>query len=453
MGFLSKSEEMDMVQGPLMKNIILFSIPLMATMFLQMLFNAADTIIVGQFAGDNALAAVGCTGSIIFLLTALFFGLTTGANVIIANAIGADNQDRIHQSVHTAMTLSIICGLISSCIGFPLSRTILTFVDTPADILEDSILYMQLIFIGNTFVSIYDFGAAVLRSKGDTKKPLYILIFSGILNVLLNLLFVIVFKMAVAGVAIATIISHFSSAILVVLAMIKDTGLCHLNIKELCLDKEAAIDIIKIGIPAGIQWSAFALSNVIILSSINSFHSSKVVAGNTAASNIENFVYIGMDALSAAVVTFTSQNMGAKNYKKVKEILWKAMALDTVFTFVLGLTAYLGAEFFLGLYTDNPEVIKVGTLRLFYVVLFLFINAILDIFVSSLRGMGYSLSPTVIMLLGVCAFRIIYLWTYFPSHHSLDVIYIVFPISWVLTCIPLLVQWTITYRKRIVLEK
>ena len=168
------------------------------------------------------------------------------------------------------------------------------------------------------------------------------------------------------------------------------------------------------------------------------------------ASNIENFVYIGMDALSAAVVTFTSQNMGAKNYKKVKEILWKAMALDTVFTFVLGLTAYLGAEFFLGLYTDNPEVIKVGTLRLFYVVLFLFINAILDIFVSSLRGMGYSLSPTVIMLLGVCAFRIIYLWTYFPSHHSLDVIYIVFPISWVLTCIPLLVQWTITYKKRIV---
>ncbi len=447
MTLIGKTKELDMIHGPILKNIILFSLPLMASMLLQMLFNAADTIVVGHFAGDKALAAVGNTGSVIFLLTALFFGLATGANVVIANAIGANDEQRVQKSVHTALSLSILCGILSIFIGMTLSKSILTLIDTPADILDDSILYMKLIFAGSIFILIYDFGASILRSKGDTKRPLYFLIISGILNVLLNLLFVIVFRMSVAGVAIATVISHAVSALLVIVSLMKDTGVCHLDLRKLCLDREAVIRIIKIGVPAGIQGAAFALSNVVILSSINSFNSSKIVAGNTAASNIENFVYIGMDSFSAAVMTFTSQNIGAKNYENIKKIMTKTLLIDVIFTFGLGLLAYLGADFFLGLYSDDPEVIAVGTIRLFYVAMFLFLNGILDVFVSSLRGMGYSTSPTVIMLLGVCLFRLLYLWFYFPGHQALDVIYAVFPVSWILTSIALMIQWIIVYRK------
>lgn len=450
MNFLTQDREIDMVHGPVLKNVIIFSVPLMLTMLLQMAFNAADTIVVGRFAGDNALAAVGSTGAIMFLLTTLFFGLATGANVVIANAIGANHAQRVHQGVHTAMSLSVISGILSIIIGIACSRFILTAIDTPANILEDSILYMRIIFVGSIFMLIYDFGAAILRSKGDTKGPLYFLVISGIVNVVLNLLFVIVFKMSVAGVALATIISEALSAGLVVVSLMKDRGICQLRLKDLCLDKQSVIQIVKIGIPAGIQGAAFALSNVVILSSINSFHSSAIIAGNTASANIEGFVYIGMDAFSAAVMTFTSQNIGAKNYGKIKKIMAVTLAIDIVFTFLLGLGTYLGADFFLGLYTSDPEVIRVGTIRLLYVAVFLFLNATLDVFVSSLRGMGYSTSPTVIMLLGVCVFRLIYLWFYFPSHRTLEVIYAVFPISWILTVVTLLIQWIYVYRKVVI---
>lgn len=447
MSILSEKRELDMVNGPLLKNIIVFSLPVMATMLLQMLFNAADTIVVGNFAGPNALAAVGSTGAIFFLITALFFGLATGVNVIIANAIGANDSDRVQRGVHTAIALSVICGLIATVVGLGASRFVLTLIDTPANILEDSILYMRIIFGGSIFLLVYDFGAAILRSKGDTKGPLYFLIFSGIVNVLLNLFFVIVLHMSVAGVAIATNISQAISAVLVILSLIKDTGICHLNLSKLCLDKASVLQIVKIGVPAGIQGATFALSNVVIMSSINSFHSSTIVAANTTSANIENFVYIGMDAFSAAVMTFTSQNIGAKNYDKIKKIMLSTLALDISFTFLLGFGAYLGSDFFLGLYTNDPMVIKYGAIRLFYVAIFLFLNATLDIFVSSLRGMGYSTSPTIIMLLGVCLFRLLYLWIYFPSHHTLEVIYAVFPISWILTSLALFIQWVYVYRK------
>ncbi len=440
--------EIDMVHGPLIKNVLIYGLPIMLSQLLQMLFNAADTIVVGKFAGANALAAVGCTGSIIYLIVSLFFGLSVGGNVVIATAIGAKDKDRIEKSVHTAVSLSFISGIIAIIAGIALSRTVLSLMGTPENILEDAILYMRVIFLGSIFMLIYDFGSAILRSKGDTRNPMYFLIISGILNVVLNLLFVIVFHWDVLGVALATDISHAVSAVLVLRAMMRDTGDCHLDIKKLCLNKSIVGSILRIGVPAGFQGVAFALSNVVIQSSINSFDSSTIVAGNTAAANIESFVYIGMMAFSSAAMTFTSQNIGAKNYKRIRPIMVSTMLLDIAMSFAIGIAVYLAADPLLRLYTSDPEVVKIGTLRLFYVVVFLFLNAALDILVNSLRGMGYSYSPTIIMLTGVCVFRLIYLFTYFPINPTISVIYAVYPISWVITTIVLLGEWIMIYRKR-----
>lgn len=444
-----KQNNIDMVNGPLLKNIFIFAVPLMFTNFLQILFNAADTVVVGKFAGGEALAAVGATGSIVFLLTSVFNGLSMGSNVIIAKLLGSKDDTKIQKAVHTSIYMGIVGGILLAVLGIFFSKTFLKAMSTPSDIIDLSNLYMQIYFLGSIFLLVYNFGSAILRSKGDTKRPLYFLMISGVLNVVLNLIFVIVFKMSVAGVALATIISQGVSAFLVCRALTKETDATRLELKKLKLDTHLVLEIMKIGIPAGIQGMVFSLSNVVIQSSINSFNSSIIVAGNSAGANIEGFVYIGMMAFTQATITFTSQNIGAKNYKAINKILFLTLILTALSGFLVGFIVWFFGEFFLSLYTNEPEVINVGMIRLTYVALWLALNGILDVFVCSMRGMGYSTLPTIIMIFGICGVRLVWIWTVFAMHQTLETIYICYPISWIICAFVQMILWYFAHKKTV----
>lgn len=442
-----RTRSVDMVNGPLLPSIWAFSVPLMLTNLLQMLFNAADTVVVGRFAGQQALAAVGATGSLCFLLVALFNGLSVGSNVLIARYLGAGDHDKIEKSVHTSMTMAMVSGLFLTVVGYFASRPMLQLMATPSDIIGLSELYMRIYFVGTFFMLIYNFGASILRSKGDTKRPLYFLCISGVTNAVLNLLFVVVFHMSVAGVAIATVISQAVSAALVCITLVKEMDATHLDFKKLGIDLPMAWNIIKIGVPAGVQGMVFSLSNVVVQSSINSFGSSIIVAGNSAAANVENFVYIGMGAFTQACITFTSQNIGANNLKRIGDIFKQTMLLTIVSAASIGFIAWYFGDFFLGFYTGDAAVIEAGMVRLFWVALPLVLNGVLDVFVCSMRGMGYSTMPTILMILGICGVRLTWLWTVFPAHRTLEVIYMCFPLSWTVTSIILGILWIRCHHK------
>lgn len=438
---MKKENTIDMVNGPLLKNIMIFAVPLMFTNFLQILFNAADTVVVGKFAGGNALAAVGATGSVVFLLTAIFNGLSVGSNVVVAKLIGSKDDQRVSKAVHTSIFIGVAGGVLLAVLGLFCSKILLEMMSTPEDIIDLSKLYMQIYFLGSICLLVYNFGSAVLRSKGDTKKPLYFLMISGIINVVLNLFFVIVCHMSVAGVALATVISEGISAILVIITLAREQDATKLELKKLRLDRHIAMEIMRIGIPAGIQGMVFSISNVVIQSSINSFGSSSIVAGNSAGSNIEGFVYIGMTAFTQATITFTSQNIGAKNYKNINRILWLTLVLVIVSGFLVGFVAWYFGDFFLSLYTNEAAVVEVGKIRLLYVALFLFLNGILDCFVCSMRGMGYSTLPTILMLISICGVRLLWIYTVFASHRTLEAIYFCYPLSWVICSIIQCILW------------
>ena len=443
----NNARTMDMVHGPLVKNLWAFSVPIMITTLLQMFFNAADAIVVGRFAGEQALAAVGATGSLCFLVVGLFNGLSVGSNVLIARLIGAQDHENIGKSVHTSMAMAMVSGAFLTVVGFFMSRPMLKLMDTPADIIDGSTLYMRVYFIGTFFMMIYNFGSAILRAKGDTKRPLIFLFVSGGINVVLNAVFVIWLHWDVAGVAWATVISQAVAAVLVCWALIRDTDETHFEWKKLCLDRPMMWDIIKIGVPAGIQNMVFSLSNVVVQSSINSFGSSAIVAGNSAGANIESFAYIGMAAFNQACMTFISQNVGAGNYKRIKEVFRTSMALDMAFTTVLGVGVWMFGEVLLGFYTTEPTVIEVGMIRLLWVAAFLVINAILEIFASAMRGMGYSSMPAVLMIVGICGVRLSWLWIVFPMINTLECIYLCYPISWTVASVLLGIAWVKCYRE------
>lgn len=445
--FKNKSRSIDMIDGPLLQNIILFAVPLMLTQFLAILFNAADTIVVGKFAGDLALAAVGATGALCNLLVSLFNGLSMGTNVVIARLLGSNNEDRVNKAVHTSLTIACIGGVILALIGFFMSKPMLHLMATPDDIIDLSALYMRIYFIGTIPLVIYNFGAAILRSKGDTKRPLFFLAFSGVLNVVLNLIFVIVFHMSVAGVALATAISQAVAAVLVCKTLMNEEDATRLDLKKLAIDTHITLDILRIGIPAGIQSMVYSLSNVVIQSSINSFDSSVIVAGNSAGGNIEGFVYIGLFGFSNAAITFTSQNVGANRYERIKKIMYTTLLLVLIFGSTLSFGVCYFGEFFLSFYTNEPLVVEVGMIRLLYVAGPLVLNGILDIFVSSLRGMGYSTLPTILMLLGICGVRLTWIWNVFPLHRTLETIYLCYPLSWTITGLVLAVLWYFSHKK------
>ncbi|MBQ2506691.1 MAG: MATE family efflux transporter, partial [Erysipelotrichaceae bacterium] len=400
-------KSMDMANGPLLKNILIFSIPLIFSNILQMFFNSADTIIVGKFAGDKALAAVGSTGSIVFLITSLFNGLATGTNVVVARYIGTGNKDKIKDSVHTSIALATAGGIVLTFIGLFFSKVFLRMMSTPEDFIDLSATYMRIYFMGVIFLLLYNFGSAILRSKGDTQRPLYFLLISGVLNIVLNFITVYFFHLSVIGAASATVASEALSAFLVLNVLFHEEDATRLDMKHLYFDKESILDIMRIGIPAGLSGAVFALSNVVIQSSINSFNSTDVVAGNAAGNNVENYVYIGYMAFTQATITFTSQCMGAGRLDRIKQIMVTTMAMVVVGAIIMGTAVYLAGPFVLKFYTDKPEVVAVGMVRIRLVASLLVLNGILDVFVNSLRGMGVSTLPTILMVVGICGVRLL----------------------------------------------
>ncbi|MDO4459139.1 MAG: MATE family efflux transporter [Clostridia bacterium] len=441
-----KEYSIDMVNGPLTKNVIRFTVPLMLTSLLQMCFNTADTIVVGRFAGDNALAAVGATGSLCFLMVTMFNGLAMGANVVIAKFFGAEDRKGVENSVHTAMLLSLISGVLLTLVGVLCAEPLLKLMQTPDSIIGQSLLYLRIYFGGALFFLVYNFGAAVLRSKGDTRRPLYFLAISGVLNVVLNLIFVIVFHWGVAGVATATVASNALSSIFVVITLLKENDATRIYPSRLKLNAGITKEILRIGIPAGIQGAMFALSNLVIQSSINSFGSETIVAGNSAAANIENFVYVGMN-FTSATMTFISQNIGARKYNRIGKITGVTMALNAGCAAFISLSLYMFGKSILGLYTTSPDVVSYGMIRMTWVCLFLWLNGVMDVFLSALRGMGHSTMPTVSMIVCICGFRLVWLFTVFRAVRTLPIIYYCFPISWVLTSVVLGVMWICAYKK------
>lgn len=441
-----KKQEIDMLHGPLVKGILLFALPLMLSNLLQIGLNAADTIIVGKFSGQHALAAVGATGSIINLVVSLFNGIAIGANILIASLIGKGDRHLIRDGVHTSYFIAVVGGFILMIIGNILTVPMLHLINTPDDIISLSALYMRIYFVGALPLLVYNFGAAILRSKGDTARPARYLMISGIVNVVLNLLTVVVLKWSVAGVAISTVISETLSAFLVTKALMKEEDETRLVLKDIRMNPVQIREILKVGIPTGLQSSMWGISNMAIQSAINSF-GSIIVAGDSAALNLESFVYIGMGAIGNAAVTFVSQNYGAKNKKRIGEIIAVTTVLIAVISFLEGAIIHFNGSFFLSLYTDEPLVVEAGKLRLAYVTYWLFLNGILDIPADGLRGMGYGTLPTLIMFVGIVCVRVVYVYTIFAYFRTMPALYMCYPVSWIVTMI---LQFTVffhVYRK------
>lgn len=440
--------QVDMLEGSIIKNLLIFAIPLMATNLLQCLYNAADMIVLGKFAGPDALAAVGATSATYNLLVNVFLGISTGAAVLVAQHMGAGKIKELSDTVHTSAAVSVILGLSIAVFGLLVSPFILTVMDTPADILPDSVLYLRIMFAGVPAMTVYNFGAAILRSVGDSRHPLYYLAFSGILNVILNLFFVLGFDMGVAGVAAATIISQYVSAFLVWFHLAR-SGECYgFSFKEIRICKKEFWEMLRIGIPTGIQSGMFSISNVLIQSAVNSF-GTVCVAGNAASSNIENFLLTAMTSITQATMIFSGQNCGAGNYKRLKSLYFRS--LITVF-FVALITcggALLFAKPLLGMYTSEPEVIKSGLIRLSFIACTYFICGFSDCSLGLVRGMGYSLTPMLGSIFCICVIRVIWLATVFAWLGTYESILVSYPVSWTLSFIFQSVLFAIGYRKKI----
>ena len=424
--------EIDMCNGPLFSKILTFSIPLILSGILQLLFNAADMVVAGRFAGSVALGAVGATSSLINLLINVFVGMSVGTNVLVAHFYGANRQEELGQTVHTSIGLSLISGVILGVGGYVLASPLLSLMGTPDDILPHAVIYMQIYFIGVPGMLLYNFGSAILRAVGDTKRPLYYLLFAGVINVILNVVFIVVTGMGVEGVALATIISQFVSAGLVIRCLIVEQGAYRLEIRKIRLYKDKVIRILRVGLPAGFQGAVFSISNVLIQSSVNSF-GSIAVAGNTAASNLEGFVYNAMNSFHQTALSFTSQNMGAKKFDRVKKIMWICVACVTVTGAVMGWAGILFADNLLSIYSTDAEVIAYGHIRLVIILSMYFLCGVMDVFVGSIRGMGYSIMPMIVSLLGACGLRVLWIFTIFQWFRSLETLYISYPITWTVT--------------------
>ena len=424
----------DMVNGPLAGKLLLFALPLMLSSLLQLLFNAADVVVVGRYAGKEALAAVGSNGSLINLLVNLFIGFSVGANVVVARDLGAGREEDVGKSVHTSVTLSLISGVVLMAAGTILARQLLVWTASPAEVIGLATVYLRIYFCGMPANMLYNFGAAILRAQGDTRRPLYFLSIAGVTNVALNLLFVIVLEMSVAGVALATIISQYISALLVLQCLIRDKGALRLDLKKLGLDKRVIIRICQVGLPAGFQGIVFSLSNVVIQSSINSFNSTAIVAGSSTSSNIEGFVYTGMNAFYQTALTFTSQNYGAGKCRRVDRTLLLCLGYVTAIGLALGnLAVFLGPQLASIYAPGEPEVVAQAVLRLQYVCSLYFLCGIMDTMVGVLRGLGYSVVPMVVSMVGACVTRLVWVATIFQVYRSPEVLYLSYPVSWTIT--------------------
>lgn len=441
-----KRHEIDMTTGPLFSKILLFSLPLMFSGMLQLLFNAADVIVVGRFAGEDSLAAVGAAGSLTNLFTNLFIGFSVGTNVLAAQAIGSKDRRMANETVHTSVLFSIICGVCIAIAGIFMAEPMLLWMDTPADVIDKAALYMRMYFLGMPAMMLYNFGYAVMRALGDTKRPMYYLVFAGIVNVVLNIVFVTQFNMDVAGVAIATVISQVISAVLIIRALTKLDNECRLNLKNLHIDSRVMLRMIRIGLPAGIQSTMFSVSNVIIQSSIN-FFGKTVIAGNAAAGNIEGFVYVAMNTFHQTAISFTSQNYGARRFDRIKKIFIQCTL--TVAVVGTGLSAIVLAfsEGLLSFYSTSDEVIKYGVIRLSYICATYFLCGIMETIVGSIRGLGSSVIPMIFSVVWACLFRSIWVFTAFEKNKTLGTLYVSYPISWIMTILCLFIYFLWFYKR------
>ena len=442
----SKKFEIDMCSGPLLGKILVFYVPLMLSGILQLLFNAADVAVVGNFAGNESLAAVGSTGALTNLIVNLFIGLSVGVNVLVARFYGSGKLGQLKETVQTAIATAALSGAVLVFLGFFIARPALTWMDTPEDVISHSVLYMRIYFGGMPFMMVFNFGSAVLRAVGDTRRPLYYLSIAGAVNVVLNLIFVIVFSMGVAGVAAATVASQIISAALVVRCLVKTDSSYRLILEGMRIAPDKLLKMIQIGVPAGMQGALFSISNVLIQSSVNSFGST-VMAGNTAGSNIEGFVYTSMNSFHQAAISFCGQNYGAMKYRRVGRTVLICEGLVIAVGLIMGCAVYLCGGVLLKIYTPDPATIQYGLLRMRYICLPYFLCGMMDVMVGGLRGMGYAIMPMLVSLTGACLFRVVWIYTIFQDIRTLPCLYISYPISWTLTFLVHLICFGVVYRK------
>ena len=431
--------QVNMTEGALLPKVIRFSLPLAATGVLQLLFNAADVIVVGKFAGATALAAVGATTALINLIVNAFLGVSVGVNILVARYLGCRDDARVRACVQTTFALSLVLGLIVMVAGLTLSTPLLELMDTPADVLPLSSLYLRIYFLGVPGVLMYNFGAALLRAFGDTKRPMLFLTVSGVVNACLNLFFVIVCRMSVDGVATATVISQYISLFLVILCLCRSEGLSHLDIRRIRIDREESLRMIQIGLPAGLQSTLFSFSNVLIQSSVNSFGAS-VVAANTAAASIEGFIYTAMNSVFHAAITFTSQNLGAGKIGRIKKVLAACLTTVLMIGLPLNLLCYLLGPDLLSIYVSSADptyadVIRYGVIRLHRIGCVYFLCGLMEVLCGMVRGLGRSWLPMFVTGVGACLSRIVWIYTIFRSIHTPEVLYLSYPMSWILTLV------------------
>ena len=440
--------QLDMTKGPVFKELIIFSVPMILSGVLQLLFNAADVIVVGRFAGDNSLAAVGSTSSFINLMLNLFIGLSIGSSVVSANYFGAGKIRELQNTVHTSMLLSVYSGIGLTILGIVFARPILLMMQAPQEVLVLAVLYLRIYFAGISATVIFNFGSALLRAKGDTKRPLYILMVAGVINVILNLVFVICFHMDVAGVALATVISQIFAAVFVVILLMREEDGFKMEFKKLKIHKYILFRIIKIGLPAGFQGMMFSISNMVIQSSVNSF-GPVVIAGSSAGINIEGFVYLAMNGFSQGALTFTSQNMGAGQKDRIKKLVFVSLLTVLVVGEGLGFLVVFFARQILGIYSQNPLVIEAGIRRLTVICSTYALCGIMDTLSNIIRGIGHSILPMIVCIIGVCVFRIVWLSTIFltPAFHTEFIIFVSYPISWAVTFIAHCICFSIVFKK------
>ena len=454
--FPHKRHEIDMINGSIFSNVVRFSIPLILSGMLQLLYNMADVVVVGQFEDHNAVAAVGATSSLITLMVNLFIGLSVGTSVLVAQYSGAGKYREVQDTVHTSVALSLVLGVVVGIFGLFMSRTFLVMMDTPEGaVLDGASLYMRIYFLGLPGNMLYNFGAAVMRAVGDTKRPLYYLSLAGVVNIIFNIITVAFFGMGVAGVAIATIVSQYISAILVLLNLMRSQGSVHLDLKRLRIKKQMFGGIMRVGLPAGLSSAVFSISNVLIQSSINSF-GANAIAGSTGASQLESFVFVSMNAISQAALSFTGPKIGAQKYERVSKVMRVCLLLVVAAGLFFGMLVTLLSEPLLHLFTNadhDPQIIadvvRNGQIRVQIICTMYFLDGIMEVLASMLRGMGSAIAPTVVTVVGICCVRMLWIWTIFAANRTLDVLYLSYPVSWTLTSAILAVCYLHTHKKLI----
>ncbi len=437
---------MDMTHGTLWNKILMFALPLAASSILQQLFNSVDTAVVGRFASSQALAAVGSNSSLISLLINLFIGISLGSNVVIAHYIGQKAEQNIEAAIHTAIVVAIASGLFVMILGQFIARPVLLLMGTPEDVIDLAVLYLRIYLLGMPFIMLYDFGSSILRSTGDSKRPLYSLIVAGVINTALNLVLVIGFRLSVAGVAIATVISNMVSSGIVMYVLLHEAEPIRLNLRKLTIAPKELKKILAIGIPAGLQGMMFSIANVCIQSTINSF-GSDAIAGSAAALNFEFFAYFLVNAFAQATVTFTSQNYGAGEYERCRKIFRIAMVFSLVSCGLLSGVFVLGRGFFLRLYSTDSGVLVYANQRILIATTLELLTSIYEISAGAMRGLGHSLTPAIITFLGSCVLRLIWIATACRMVHEFWMLMIIYPISWVVTGIAMMIAYYFVKRK------